>query len=283
MVHARSGVLRRRDLLDRPGIDLAATKRALTALVADGRLIRESRGIYSLPGADRHLVAACVAGGVLTCVSAAAALDLPLRVAPRAPHVALPQDRGTLRSPQMRDVVIHRDRHVERGTDPRCLPVPLALAHATGCLPVPDAVALMDAAMHRGLVHPGELRKFRPRVGVVRFEHAVRLADPSAQSLPESLARVALRSAGLDVRTQVSLPAVGRVDFLVEGLVIVEIDGRAYHSDPVQFAEDRRRDRQALLLGYPTLRFTANEILRSTRELTATVRNAVHRARSAAA
>ncbi|MDQ2624088.1 MAG: DUF559 domain-containing protein, partial [Actinomycetota bacterium] len=214
--------------------------------------------------------------GSLTCVSAAAAMDLPLRAVPRSAHIALPANRGSSRSPLVRAAEIHRDRHVVAPSGP-LVPAPLALAHASRCLPVPEVVALMDAALARGLVTTEELRRYRPRSGVVPFEHAVRLADGTAQSFPESLARVALRGAGLSVRSQVLLPGVGRVDFLVEDTVIVEIDGRAYHSDPAQFLADRRRDRASLRLGYATLRFAAVEVLASTDELTSQVVEVVRR------
>lgn len=239
------------------------------------------RGLYALPTADPALVAARAAGGVSTCLSTAQALGLPLRSRPVAPHVAVPQTRGTLLTPHPR-VVVHRDAHISTGADPRSVPLPLALAHATKCLPTPDAVALVDGALHRGLVDLADLRAYRPRVGVVGFERVLRLADGSAQSFPESLARLALRSTGLRVLTQVHVPGVGRVDFLVEGLVIVEIDGRAFHTDRVQFVEDRRRDRAALRQGLLTLRFTAADALGPTHELRSSVTSAAHQARALA-
>jgi len=281
-IRASGGVLRRRDLAAQRSPSMPAVSRALAELVACGQLRRIRRGLYALPTADRDLIAARAAGGVLTCVSAAAALGLPLRERPRGPHIALPQSRGSLRFPPPVGAVTHRDQHIETGADPRSIPVPLLIAHATQCLPLREAVALMDGALNKKLLRPSDLRTYRPSVGVVDFERAARLADGSAQSYPESLARLALRATGLSFETQVYIPGVGQVDFFVEGLVTAEIDGRAYHSDPAQFYEDRRRDREAISQGLLPLRFTADEIIASTLEFETTIHAAVSRGRALA-
>lgn len=88
-----------------------------------------------------------------------------------------------------------------------------------------------------------------------------RHADERSESPLETLLRLAMRRAGLRVESQAYIEGIGRVDFLVEGRVIVEADGRAFHSDPVTFAQDRRRDRAAAARGMPVLRFTYAEII----------------------
>ena len=93
-----------------------------------------------------------------------------------------------------------------------------------------------------------------------RLESGLSLVDARSGSLPESLLRVALVDAGLPVEPQAHVPGVGRVDFLVDG-VIVEVDGFAYHSGRDQYREDRRRDRAAHRLGYVVLRYTFEEVV----------------------
>ena len=68
---------------------------------------------------------------------------------------------------------------------------------------------------------------------------------------------------------------VGEVDLLVEGRVVVELDGFAYHSGRREFDEDRRRDRELALQGYVVLRFTARDVLDDRDRLVATVRAAL--------
>lgn len=55
------------------------------------------------------------------------------------------------------------------------------------------------------------------------------------------------------------VPGIGEVDLLVEGCVIVEIDGFAYHGDRKQYRADRRRDRAAARLGLVVLRFAFDD------------------------
>ena len=118
----------------------------------------------------------------------------------------------------------------------------------------------MDSAWHQSLITEadvGDVFQRLPR----RYQRLRSLLDPSAESGPETLLRLILRSLGLRWRTQVSIPDVGRVDFLVEGWLIIECDSRAFHSSWDAQRADRRRDRAAAAAGFLTLRRTAEEIL----------------------
>lgn len=130
------------------------------------------------------------------------------------------------------------------------------LAHALRCLPPREAITIVDAAVNRRLIALEDLAAQRPRAGKADFDRLLRAVDGRSQSLPETFARLALRSSGLWVEPQVQILGVGWVDLLVEELVVVELDGFAYHGDRKQFREDRRRDRALQLIGVPVLRFT---------------------------
>lgn len=54
-----------------------------------------------------------------------------------------------------------------------------------------------------------------------------------------------------------------RVDFLVNDHLVVEVDGKAYHSNDSSFEKDRLRDQELLLAGYKTIRFPASQVYRS--------------------
>lgn len=58
---------------------------------------------------------------------------------------------------------------------------------------------------------------------------------------------------------------VHRVDCVIEDPVklILEVDGRAYHQRVDDMARDRRRDRRAAALGYPTFRYLYGELMES--------------------
>jgi very-short-patch-repair endonuclease len=56
-----------------------------------------------------------------------------------------------------------------------------------------------------------------------------------------------------------------RCDFLLgfgDGKLAIEVDGFDYHSSKDQMERDRRRDRDLLLDGVPTIRFTGSEVMR---------------------
>lgn len=228
---ALGGVARRADLVRVTGLAPRVVARELAVLVGSGEVTNPRRGIYAVRGAPRDAVTAVAASGVLTCVSIAAMWRLPLLTAPVAAHVAIPASAsGSVRSRVPGGTVLHRDLGIAPGQRFDGPEPALALAHAVQCLPLPEAVAVLDAAVGRGLVRREDLAARRPRKGWLAHERATRLIDPGSGSIGESIARVALVGAGLTVQTQARIPGVGRVDMLVEGLVVVEVDGFAYHS-----------------------------------------------------
>lgn len=255
-LHAGGGCLRRRDL-----VTDGSGSRGLALLEGSGRVVKAGRGLYALPGTPADVVAARAAGGLVTCVSLAAHLGLPMLEPPEAPHVAVPGNRGAPTSRSLPPgTVIHWDssvtaRSVTRtGTAP-IASTPEALLHVMSCLPRRDAVALIDSALNRSHCTLAQLQALRPRSGRLRFDQVLRAVDGRSQSLPESFLRLALISAGLRAEPQVVLLGVGQVDLLVERLLVVEVDGFAYHSGRREFREDRRRDRVAGTLDIPVLRF----------------------------
>ena len=62
-------------------------------------------------------------------------------------------------------------------------------------------------------------------------------------------------------KTQVTIPGVGIVDFLI-GTSVLECDGIYWHTKPGRAAYDLRRDAKLNKLGYPVIRFSSDEIER---------------------
>ena len=54
-----------------------------------------------------------------------------------------------------------------------------------------------------------------------------------------------------------------RIDFLVNGHLAVEVDGKSYHGDDASFERDRLRDQELILNGYLPIRFPAAQIVRA--------------------
>ena len=134
---------------------------------------------------------------------------------------------------------------------------------------VPDSVVALDVLLSRGLVRARDLGEAAVRLppgrGSVRARRAVDLADERAESPPESVLRVLLRSAGLvPVPQYVVRDAEGRfvarVDLAFPELkVAVEYDG-AWHGRPGELARDRRRHNALVAAGWTVLHVTAADM-----------------------
>lgn len=75
------------------------------------------------------------------------------------------------------------------------------------------------------------------------------------------VARILFRRAGFNCETQVRIAGVGRVDFVLEGFVVVEVDGDRYHSDRAARNRDRHRNNELIARGYLYLRFSYEDIM----------------------
>jgi very-short-patch-repair endonuclease len=68
----------------------------------------------------------------------------------------------------------------------------------------------------------------------------------------------------------VDLAGIGIVDFLLEGFLIVEIDG-ASHLEPRQVKKDRSRNNASTLDGYVVLRYGYADVVHNPRKVVAEV------------
>jgi very-short-patch-repair endonuclease len=139
-----------------------------------------------------------------------------------------------------------------------------------GCrLPLTDAVALLDMALHRRLIKADRLRDWvynHPGCrGIRRLRCAIDLAEPATESVMETRLRILLVLAGLPhPRVQVSLRDdrglfIARPDLYYPGVrLAIEYDG-ASHRDSL--AADNRRQNRLIDAGYRVLRFTAGDVL----------------------
>ncbi|MFF0911424.1 DUF559 domain-containing protein [Microbacterium enclense] len=71
----------------------------------------------------------------------------------------------------------------------------------------------------------------------------------------ESILRPRLHRRGIALESQVQIPRVGVVDFVLDRSIILEVDGRDYHDGASLRHKDLRRDSLAAAQGYETLRF----------------------------
>ncbi len=95
------------------------------------------------------------------------------------------------------------------------------------------AVAAADAALHRGLVMPSDLSRTAAGIHTLRGSARARalpsLCSALAESPGETLLRLRLQRMGLEPVEQYTMAWVEgrpRVDFLVEGCLVIEFDGQ---------------------------------------------------------
>src|SRR5438132_2523235 len=182
-------------------------------------------------------------------------------------------------------VPIARRSEIERSIAQR-LPVTSrvrTLADLGRCLPLVEAVAALDAALHKRLLKMSDLvawlEMHKRFPGNVRLRRAIELAEPATESPMETRLRLLLILAGLP-RPQVQVPLhddkghfIGRPDlYYPEQRLALEYDG-AIHRETM--TADHRRQNRLINAGYRLLRFTAADVLSTPDSLVLLVRQAL--------
>lgn len=232
------------------------TARRITADVRAGRLARAREDVYLAPEADADCYSACAVGGRLTCVSELARWGVFVLDGADGLHVEVLSTRSRLRSTS-RHARVHWSRRVPDGWS--SVDIVDALVAAVQCQSVRGAIATLDSALHLRLIGDSELNEVfaaLPR----RLRILRRHLDRRAESGAESLMRLMLLRLGCRVEVQRQITGVGRVDFLVDGWLIIECDSEAHHAGWAQQKKDRRRDQDAARRGYVTYRAIAEDI-----------------------
>lgn len=244
------GAARRKDLIRRGITDyeIALARHA-------GLIERPLRGVLTLPGLPQKLALACYFNAQLSCLTAADHHGLRILKRPAVPHLELDIDRGGHKDASYPHELCHL--HRSRAHDPhgRVVSPARAIDMAAHCVTPLEQLVMLDHALALRKIDWFQITEFENTSLPVR-RWLEREANQFSGSVAETCARVALRSAGLDVRVQAPFGDGRRGDLLVNGCVFVEVDGYEFHSDPKQFAEDRARDRYLSSQGFRVLRFT---------------------------
>lgn len=255
------GVAHIQDLLE-----YGYTRHQVAAMGRQGELLRARIGWYVSPTLEPDAVRAIRVGGRLGCVSAARSHGLAVPADHRL-HIALDDHATRLRSSRngFRNISAGDDPGVvwhwtgqlgDEGTERFRLSVVGALEQVAACVEPEWAIGVLDSAINKGLVSHEDRERLEATPSTRRL---LRLTDGKAESILESILRVRLNAAGIAVRSQVPIGRY-RVDFLVDGWLIIEADG-ASHGTAQQFASDRERDSFFVGNGYPVLRFTYRQIV----------------------
>lgn len=219
------------------------SRRDIARAVGDGSLRPVRIGWYARPRACDPRVEAVRLGGELACVSAARHEGLWTLEPDGATHIAMPRHG---QRPTGTDVVAHWQDGAPG--------LVRTLLEVHRCRGTESFFVVLESALRQRRLSPRDLDALRgglPRAG----RRAMDLARSDADSGLESLLRWRLRHHGVRVRTQWSVPGVGRVDLLLGDRLLVEADGVDNHGSTAHRHRDLTRDATAAIWGLVTLRF----------------------------
>ncbi|OCG73861.1 type IV toxin-antitoxin system AbiEi family antitoxin domain-containing protein [Microbacterium sediminis] len=245
LLRARGGCARSSDLFA-----AGATKNDVRRSAAAGEIVMVRRGLYVLPGLPPTLRDAAHHGGALTCQSALRHRGVWVLDREGPPHVWLGAHGREHSHPGCRCVVHWRDGAPALGV----LDVASALVHYYRCGGSEAFFVALESALRLGQIGPAQRAWIRHRLPR-SARWLVDFAVPTSDSGLESLVRLRLRALGIETAAQVRIAGVGRVDLLIDGVIIIELDGEENHADPAKRHRDLRRDAAATARGYTPLRF----------------------------
>lgn len=221
-----------------------------------GRLVRLHRGVYGVgpvPGRHRREMAAVLAAGpgaALGGSSAAGLLGLAAAPAAEAPVTVTTERDVRTGDPgiQVRRCTRLPDDEVRTVSGVPATTAARTLMDLADSLPDQELERAVAKALRRDLVRPGELRQIAGRHSrLPRARRLARLLDGDDVVFTRSEAE--RRFLALLQSARLPRPAVNRVvkghevDFLWrQERLVVEVDGRAYHSEDGAFEGDRARD-----------------------------------------
>ncbi|PKI92151.1 hypothetical protein CW368_04785 [Actinomycetales bacterium SN12] len=250
-IHRLGGVARGAHLLT-----LGFDRRHLSASVARGEIRRVRPGVFSTNTLSGEVHTAITHGGALTCVSALRLKGVWTLSESEAVHVWMGPGRHARAHERCRCV-----NHYQQGRPPLgTASLVTALLHFRQCESDEAFFAAFESAWRKGLL--SRAQRNQVRAGLPRGARwLVDLARPDADSGLESLLRLRLHILGVRLERQVTIFGVGRVDFVVDGRLIIEADGKENHDGPSKRHKDLVRDAAASALGYETLHFDYAQII----------------------
>jgi very-short-patch-repair endonuclease len=238
----------------------------LEGAVAAGEVLRDSRGLYALPGADESARVAARLGGVLSLTSAALAHGWAVKTVPDLPHVTV--SRGRKVDPDQRSAHVHRGELRPDQVDDGRTSVETTLEQCLRRLPYDEALAVADSARREG-VGDATFERIAERVkgpGAPQVRRACHHSTALAANPFESVLRaIAEDVPGLELRPQVVISDgdfTVRPDLVDERLrVVAEADSFEWHGKRSALASDCRRYNMLVIHGWTVLRFCYEDVM----------------------
>lgn len=156
-------------------------------------------------------------------------------------------------------------------------------------LPLVEAIAVVDMALHEKLLRLDRLRAYVERHagerGIRQARRVVDLAEPRSESAMESRLRVTMVLAGLprpevQVSLRQGLRFLGRADlYYPQARLCIEYDGGTHRES---LAADNQRQNRLVGAGYELLRYTAADVYRRPSEIVSEIQHLLRRRQSVA-
>lgn len=256
------GVVTRQQLLA-----LGLSERQIDGRLAAGLLVRLHHGVYRLAGSERSfeqkVMGACLASGGVASHRCAATL-FGLRGC-RTELVEVTVEGP--RAPALEGVIVHRTKRLERttiGVIPVTLPgrIPVDLAAvAPGLVGGALADLLVRVTTLRSVAEAVDAAGRTSGIRSVRLELDGYLAgkQPTESALEDAFLKLLARHGIPEPKRQFEPPwePHRRVDFArPEDRLLIELDGRLWHSSAADRERDRQKDERAAAHGWRTVRIT---------------------------
>ncbi|MEO7132305.1 MAG: hypothetical protein ABIZ07_13115 [Dermatophilaceae bacterium] len=258
------------------------TKRQIAQAVADGLIVRDSRGHYALPRTTDGLRDARRLSAVAVGRTAAATFGWRLKTDPPRPELAVPRGRKVSKADRTRYQIRWRsfaasDLHSRHLTSKVRTVLDCAIE-----LPFDESLAVADSALRNGSVTREELLVAAARIkrtGRLRALRVAMHADHRAENPFESVVRaLSLDVPGLNLHPQVPVRSGGRIihpDLADKELrIVVEADSFEFHTNRRQIDIDCERYTELGLDGWLVVRVSHRQAM----QRQDWVRSAFHRA-----
>jgi very-short-patch-repair endonuclease len=263
------GGVARRPVLARLGITDGQLRRAVRRGVE-----QPARGVYALASASVADVALVRNHQIRTCVSAAPFYGLWVIDQSGPLHVHQRRNQGA------DDVLHHGGLLLPAHPHRPVASLADVLIHALRCLPWQESLVMVECAVARGDMTVGFLRERLPGRRNGKAREVLRWVDRGADSMLETLARTYFRRAGIHVQPQFYLDGVGYMDLLLDGWLLVELDGR-HHAEWRQVKKDHRRNNSSVVQGYTVLRYYYSDVVYEAESMVAEVLAVLGRGKTA--
>lgn len=253
---------------DRSTLVRLTSRTEVDAALRCGEIVRDGRGRYAVPVADKGLRAAHAISGVLSHRSAALYWGWEVKCVPPAPDVTVPRHRKLGRE-RRHGLAVHWAQ-LEPGdvVDGRVTSRERTLVDCLRSLPVDEALAIADSALRHHAVTPERLIELAENVrgrGAAACRRVARAANGKAANPFESVLRaISLEVPGLDLLPQVVLAEepILRPDLVDARLrVVAEADSFEWHGSRYALKRDCRRYNRLVVLGWRVLRFAWEDVM----------------------